>query len=90
MSQYLCPECQVDSNVIDTRPSYNRLRRRRVCKNGHKFSTIEVPMNAPELIVDLMTWASQNDMSDPDMVAYLRDQVRETMLGLTEQEEPDG
>jgi hypothetical protein len=47
-------------------------------------------MNAPELIVDLMTWASQNDMSDPDMVAYLRDQVRETMLGLTEQEEPDG
>lgn len=88
MSQYLCPTCSADSNVIDTRPSYNRLRRRRVCKQKHKFSTIEVPMDAPEQIVDLVQWAVQEQASlGEDLLPYIRSQVREILLGLS-QEEP--
>lgn len=88
MSQYLCPQCKIDSNVVDTRPSYNRLRRRRICKNGHKFSTVEVPLDAPEQIVQLVSWVAENDIED--LQDYLRIQVREILLGLQEQEEPDG
>lgn len=35
-----CPKCEAASRVIDTREP----KRRRVCESGHKFSTIEVPM----------------------------------------------
>lgn len=87
MSQYLCPECSTDSMVIETRPSYNRLRRRRKCRNGHRFSTVEVPLEAPEQIVELMTFAieNQHDMDD-DMIAYVKERAREIILGLTEEE----
>ncbi len=87
MSQYLCPECSVDSNVIDARPYYNRMRRRRKCKKHHKFSTIEVPADTPEQIVNLVQWLIEEQASLEDaLIPYLRSQVREIMLGLTEEE----
>jgi hypothetical protein len=97
MSQYLCPECGSDSKVLETRPSYNRLRRRRTCdKNQHKFSTIEVPIDAPEKIVNLMMFGLSNVLQedgtvDPemfnDMMIYMRTKAREILLGLREEPE---
>lgn len=99
MSQYLCPECKTDSRVLDTRPAYTRLRRRRLCNNPndpHKFSTVEVPVDAPQRIIELMTFALQNapdpseddfEEKQEDMIAYVHSSTREILLGLL-QEEP--
>lgn len=35
-----CPKCEAASRVLETREP----KRRRVCENGHKFSTVEVPV----------------------------------------------
>lgn len=94
MSQYLCPDCGEDTKVTDTRPSYSRLRRRRVCSDkSHKFSTVEVPLDAPEKIVELIQFAVESvrdatgDMS-LDMIAYARAQAREILLGQLDQDNP--
>jgi hypothetical protein len=91
MSQYLCPECGEDSRVMETRPSYTRLRRRRVCNGkGHKFSTVEVPLDGPDKIAELVNFALQNSHPDDpadmrqDMISYVRSEAREILLGLTE------
>lgn len=41
---YTCPECGKDSRVVDIRPTkpFPNLIRRRECKAGHKFSTVEI------------------------------------------------
>ena len=36
-----CPKCEADSRVAYTRSP----KRRRVCESGHKFTTIEIPMD---------------------------------------------
>lgn len=38
-----CPECGVrNTRVSDMRPSdHNQIRRRRICLNGHRFTTYE-------------------------------------------------
>ena len=38
-----CPECGIKkTRVVDMRPStFNQIRRRRVCDNGHRFTTYE-------------------------------------------------
>lgn len=86
MSQYLCPECGSDSQVLETRPSYSRLRRRRLCQqNSHKFSTIEVPLTAPQQIDDLFRFAIDNHHDQgEDMIAYVQAQLREILHGLQE------
>lgn len=94
MSQYLCPECGSDSRVVETRPSYNRLRRRRLChQHKHKFSTVEVPIDAPEKIVNLMQFGLSNILQEDgtvdmdmleDMKSYMRTETREILLGLRE------
>jgi hypothetical protein len=100
MSRYLCPECQSDSNVVETRPSYNRLRRRRLCQaHKHRFSTVEVPIDAPEKIVTLIAFGLSNILQEDgtvdiqmfeDMQAYMRSQSREILLGLSEEPAPYG
>lgn len=37
-----CPTCQSPSRVIETRETASGPRRRRICAQGHKFSTMEV------------------------------------------------
>jgi transcriptional regulator NrdR family protein len=86
MSQYPCPECQADSHVIDTRPSYKRLRRRRVCLNKHKFSTYEVPFDIPKKINELVIWATENEM-DADLLNYVKSQLDEIILGIKSEED---
>jgi transcriptional regulator NrdR family protein len=36
-----CPTCESDTKVLSTRDD---IRRRRVCKNGHRFTTMEIPV----------------------------------------------
>ena len=36
-----CPICGEPMDVYDTLPEGNRVRRRRQCKNGHRFNTTE-------------------------------------------------
>lgn len=95
MSQYLCPECGSDSKVAETRPSYNRLRRRRLCdQHKHRFSTVEVPIDAPEKIVTMIAFGLSNILQEDgtvdlemfdDMQSYMRSQTREILLGLQEE-----
>ena len=37
-----CPLCKGETDVIDSRPTKNMIRRRRKCQScGHRFSTVE-------------------------------------------------
>ena len=37
-----CPDCgEVMADVVDTRESFGRIRRRRRCPNNHRVSTVE-------------------------------------------------
>ena len=36
-----CPTCQTKTQVIDSRSRDGEVYRRRCCKNGHRFSTLE-------------------------------------------------
>lgn len=40
-----CPECEIKSEVLETRSNSSGMRRRYVCMNGHRFSTQEAPIN---------------------------------------------
>lgn len=45
-----CPDCGQKSDVYDSRPFENTIRRRRQCKScGHKYTTLEVIMPQVEL-----------------------------------------
>ncbi len=81
MSLYHC-SCGEKTDVIDTRCSYKRLRRRRKCKQNHRFSTVEVPLEATKQLKELILWASrQEEAFDSDMVLYVETQIEEIMLG---------
>lgn len=84
MSQYRCPECNDSSSVVETRASHSHssLRRRRKCPKNHRFTTLEVPGDAPKKIVELVQWAVRNNITD-DFTGY----VHEVLLGLPEQPE---
>lgn len=41
-----CPICDSPIEVYDSRPEGKHVRRRRQCKNGHKFNTLEVVVGA--------------------------------------------
>lgn len=87
MSQYPCPDCGSDSKVVDTRPSYKRLRRRRAClKSGHKFTTHEVPSDATEKIDEIIDFIVSNaEGQEDDMIEYGQAQLREILLGIEEE-----
>lgn len=40
-----CPECEIKSEVLETRINSSGMRRRYACMNGHRFSTQEMPIN---------------------------------------------
>jgi transcriptional regulator NrdR family protein len=45
----ICPLCKTKTDVVDTRTlKRNQVKRRRVCINGHIFSTKEEAVTAPE------------------------------------------
>lgn len=44
---FRCPECDISNNhVVDSRQAGQRRRRRRVCVNGHRFTTYELSAEA--------------------------------------------
>lgn len=87
MSRYLCPECNETSSVIETRPSQRRLRRRRSCKNGHRFSTIEVPLTAEQQLVELLDWGFKNGSPDDETLDYLKSEMKRILAGMPEEED---
>lgn len=89
MSQYQCLECDQNTSVIDTRPSNGRLRRRRKCPHGHRFSTMEVATTAKEQIQDLILWAANQQQADEDVTAYIEAKVNHILFGLPDPDEPD-
>lgn len=48
-----CPECTCEeSKVIDSRPTENKVRRRRECINcGHRFTTYEIIEEIPLMVI---------------------------------------
>jgi len=48
-----CPECNCeDSKVIDSRPTENKVRRRRECiKCGYRFTTYEIVEEVPLMVI---------------------------------------
>ncbi len=79
MSHYQC-SCGATTNVIDTRRSYKRLRRRRECGNNHRFSTVEVPLDTVVKLKELVFfWA--NAIGDDDMISHLNTSIDNIMLG---------
>lgn len=41
MSLKVCPICQAKARMTDSRPFTDWVRRRYLCANGHKYSTVE-------------------------------------------------
>lgn len=80
MGKYYCPECSGISGVVETRISYARLKRRRACKAGHRFTTIEIPHDTPKKINQLVDWLQKQGL-DPDITAYAKEQVGQILLG---------
>lgn len=80
MGKYFCPECSDISGVVETRISFGRLKRRRACKNGHRFTTIEVPHQAPKLLNKLVDWLVAQGLN-PEIGSYAKEQVGHILLG---------
>lgn len=45
-----CPECGAATNVVDSRVTKTRVRRRRLCDSGHRFTTYELLATEHETI----------------------------------------
>src|SRR5262245_44054418 len=69
-----CPRCglRADARVVDSRPSGDNIRRRRICtKCSHRFTTFEV-VGEPGTISDALTWWHGLDaLSDHERIAVL-------------------
>lgn len=48
-----CPDCGADTDVTDTRPwaDEKAIKRRRKCKNGHRFTTVEMALPTKGLVL---------------------------------------
>lgn len=46
-----CPTCNTWSDVLETRPTKDGVKRRRECANLHRFTTYEMELNYEELNV---------------------------------------
>lgn len=85
MSHYSCPECSGSTTVIETRLSHSRLRRRRKCPNGHRFSTLELPHDTTTKVIELITWLTKQNL-DSETADYARSQIGSIMLGIPAEE----
>jgi hypothetical protein len=81
MSQYNCPICSGSTSVIETRASNGRLRRRRTCPVGHRFTTIEVPHQTPKKLKELVDWLGKQGL-DPDIVSYAKEELGVILFGM--------
>jgi transcriptional regulator NrdR family protein len=86
MSHYSCPICSGPSSVIETRVSQTRLRRRRACAQKHRFTTIEVPHQAPKELKKLMNWLAKGGLN-PELVDYAKEQINAILFGTAEEDE---
>lgn len=88
MSQYRCHECDQPTMVVDTRPYFEKLRRRRRCSHKHESKTIEISAEVPNQLDDLIDWVLTDTAGiDPDLVSYLKTKARNTLLGIKEEDE---
>lgn len=85
MGKYSCPECSGITGVVETRPSNGRLKRRRACKQGHRFTTVEIPHTAPKQIFELLKWLKL----DPDLMDYAKHKISHMLLNTPLDEEED-
>lgn len=90
MGKYFCEQegCSEPTQVVETRISYARLRRRRECAAGHRFATIEVPHSTPKQLKELTDWFSKQGL-DPDLVAYAKSEIDSILLGKTDSDFED-
>lgn len=88
MSQYSCPQCQSDTNVVDSRSFHRRIRRRRRCKNNHRFSTIEISADAQKELNELLQWALENEPNE-DSTEYLQFQIKKILYNPNEEDPYD-
>jgi hypothetical protein len=80
MSHYSCPICSGSSSVIETRASNARLRRRRTCGAGHRFTTIELPHDTPKKLKGLVDWIAKQGL-DPELVDYAKEELKIIIFG---------
>ena len=86
MSHYRCPVCTGASSVIETRVSYSRLRRRRSCAEGHRFTTVEVPHDTAKKLHELAAWLCKQGL-DSEVADYARGQITSILHGSSEDNE---
>lgn len=82
-----CPTCQGPTSVRQTRQADANVRRRRVCDNatcGHRFSTLEVPiemiegLNRGHLLLDTASTAIEDVIGEAvDQLTSLRNRLLE-------------
>lgn len=73
----MCPKCAAASDVLETRKAGYLIRRRRLCHNGHRFSTLELPaalvssMNSRRLRTSLERYSRNAQRFKRDLEIYL-------------------
>lgn len=86
MSLYQCA-CGETTIVLDTRASNNRLRRRRKCPKGHRLSTLEVPLEARNELVNVLKFAAERssfvgiDGPEGNLETFIAEQVDHILAG---------
>jgi hypothetical protein len=80
MSHYSCPECSSSTHVIETRLSKTRIRRRRQCVTGHRFTTLEVPHDTSKKLKELVKWLASQGLA-PDIADYARSEIDSIITG---------
>lgn len=81
MSHYSCPVCTGSTSVIETRISQKGLRRRRSCRGGHRFTTIELPHDTGKRVTGLINWLTKQHWFDEDLVDYTKDELKAILSG---------
>lgn len=85
MGRFACPECSGPTSVIETRLSNIRLKRRRVCLNGHRFTTLEIPVDCQRKLKELVSWFEKQGLHS-EFVDYAKTQIDNILLGIDEDE----
>lgn len=80
----MCPKCAADADVLETRKDGYLIRRRRLCHNGHRFSTVELPsplvkaVSSSRMQRTMQAYANSAEMFRRDRSIYL--EYRQTGL----------
>jgi transcriptional regulator NrdR family protein len=81
-----CPECRLPSKVIKTADTDDYTRRRRECRNGHRFTTYETYElgTLARLLIKAAAGLDPRDTGDADMIAEdIKDHITEAIEGQT-------